>query len=135
MKNKINAFVLSFIATQLLSAFQVIPPATLVGSWKLTSLSAIYPKTMTGKAKSTAEADIKNTGERLKQTTFVFTKDGHLSFAKHTGTYVIGKDDKTVDFVNDTKEKSTGHIVKLTIHELEFTREDDGLTQVFHLIK
>jgi hypothetical protein len=40
--------------------------------------------------------------------------DGHLSFAKHTGTYVIGKDGKTINFVNDTKEKSTARIVKLT---------------------
>ncbi|MDP9078909.1 MAG: hypothetical protein M3O71_15880 [Bacteroidota bacterium] len=135
MKTKINSFTRYFIAIPLLSAFQIGPSATLVGTWKLTSLTAIYPKNMTSKARSTAEADIKSTSERLKQTTFVFSKDGHLSFAKHTGTYVIGKDGKTVDFVNYAKEKSTGLIVKLTTHDLEFTREDDGLTQVFHLVK
>lgn len=135
MKINSNIIALSVVTILLFSSFQIDQAGKLVGTWKLTRLTAIYPKKMTGKAKKDAEADIKETGERLKKTIFVFTRDGHLSYVSHVGTYTVSKDGKSVDFMNDTKEKSTAVIVRLTAHELEFTREDDGLTQVFYLVK
>lgn len=135
MKTKINSFVISIIGFLLLSAFQSYRSEVLIGSWKLTSLTAEYPKSMTGKAKTDAVNDVKGTNERLKKTSFVFTKDGHLSYANHIGTFVMSVDGKTVTFINDTKEKSIANIIKLTPHELIFTRVDNGITQTFHLAK
>ncbi|MDB5089443.1 MAG: hypothetical protein JWR09_3437 [Mucilaginibacter sp.] len=135
MKAKIGTYLLPILTMLILGAFQVQHPETLIGAWKLKSLTAEYPKTMSGKSKSAAEADIKDLTGRLKKTTFVFSKDGYLSYLGHKGKWVMSNDGKTVDFIDDAKEKTVASIIKLSADQLIFTRVDDGISQTFCLAK
>lgn len=135
MKTKITFLLLAITAIVVIGALQVSYANKLIGTWKLKSFKAEYPSTMTGKTKSVAEADMKDLTGRMKKTTFVFTKDGSLSYLNSKGTWAISNNGKTVDFVSAAKEKSVVTIIELTEHQLVFSRVDDGIKQTFHLVK
>jgi hypothetical protein len=135
MKTKISNYMLAIMAIILLGAFQVKQPASLTGVWKLKSFIPEYAVTMTGKARSAAEADMKELAGRLKKTTFIFSADGNLSYLGHQGKWSMSNDGKTVRFISNTNEKSTVTIIKLSEQDLLFKRVDDGITQTFHLFK
>lgn len=135
MKTKINRFLLAFITFIMMGAFQADPSAQLIGSWTLKSLIPAYPENMKPKTKADAEKDIQDLTGRLKKTKFIFSKDGHLSFERHSGMWKMSSDGKTVGLINDNKEKIVATILSLSAHQLVFSRVDDGIKQTFTLTR
>jgi len=107
----------------------------LPGTWKVKSFSAGLPKSLTGKARATAKADMKAQAVRLNKSTFVFNKDGSAIYFNKPAKWVMGKEVNTVYFTTPNKEISVITIILLNAHELVVTRLNDGVFQTLDLTR
>ena len=133
MKTKINILLLAAVSFMTIAAAQSTKSDLLIGTWKLQSLSPEFPLNVTDKEKIKDEKIIADDTEYFKKNSFIFTKYGELTLGKKKFTWVMNATGNKVNVSKGHKVIIVATILKLSDHELIFTRPDEGMIVKYDL--
>lgn len=107
----------------------------ITGSWKLKNLKPQFPANALKKEIASDRKIIADDEKDFKKSSFVFTKDRRLLLGEKNFTWKLESDDKTVKVMKDDSLIIVATIVKLSAHQLIFTRPDEGMIVTYTLIR
>jgi hypothetical protein len=107
----------------------------IIGTWKCQDMQAEYPATLQGEKLEAAKKQNDDAVTSLKNTPFIFTKDGKCTIGTQHGTWVMSNDGKTVTYTNESKQKQVAALLEVTADKVVFQMMDHDIKETFTLTK
>jgi hypothetical protein len=107
----------------------------IIGSWKVISVKASYPPTISPADKMKSEMGLTKEEQAFKASPFVFHENGDLEVMKMNDHWTLSKDGKSFKIVIMKDESMNADIISLTSTGLVFTVIDHDIKETFTLQK
>jgi hypothetical protein len=107
----------------------------IIGSWKVISVKASYPPTISPADKMKSEMGLTKEEQAFKASPFVFHENGDLEVMKMNDHWMLSKDGKSFKIVIMKDESMDADIISLTSTGLVFTVIDHDIKETFTLQK
>jgi hypothetical protein len=132
MKTKFNCLLIATICYFSVVYGQATKPEMINGTWKLKSLKAQFPANISEKEKAKDQKIIDGDEADFKKYGFTF-KGNALDIGKKHFTWMMNEKGTQVTVKKKGKSIIIATLVKVTAHQLIFTRPDEGMIVTFTL--
>lgn len=137
MKKTLTLFltVTTWLITLTMAYAQTGNSKLLIGQWKFTNLSVVYPQDMTGDDLARRKIKVAAQVSKLEGTTLEFLPNGALKWGGNKLHWKMDANGKQFKISKYLITVSVAKILELSVHKLVFTRPSDGIPATYTLTR